>query len=430
MTWTLLRRVLEDRNPARVALLFFVGLALWFICRTSHVSIDGVRYFQLFDDAMVSMRYAANIVDHGVAEFNLGERIEGYTNPLWVALMALAYWVSGTIYAPLVIQLVGGICAGSAIYLYGRILGRDCPELRNLAVWLLVLCYPLLYFSVFGMENSLLALLVALQVAVLGRQSPYLQGALVSAAYLVRPDAILVSALIACLSLAEARRCARAMVPVAMVIVAVLGARYWYYGRFVPNTYVLKMGGGSLPWRLYNGSIFVLPFLATHAFVIYYALHLLLAKARTPAERKWSGLFGVGMAQVGYLIYVGGDGWQYWRHLSHVLPLLIVPALMGLRLKLRKQAAAVSRRKTVAIAMLSLSLLPNLKYLPEMVGARSVFLVAQQNRLIDYSVAINSLEPGADFSMLVFWAGVQGYLVRARVVDALGKVDAKISFSS
>ena len=55
----------------------------------SSAVIDGERYFSLGDDAMISMRYARNFVQgHGLV-WNAGERpVEGYTNPLWVLLMA------------------------------------------------------------------------------------------------------------------------------------------------------------------------------------------------------------------------------------------------------------------------------------------------------------------------------------------------------
>jgi hypothetical protein len=47
--------------------LVAAGFALWaiaFIWRSSFVAVDGNRYFSLFDDAMISMRYAWNLV-HG-----------------------------------------------------------------------------------------------------------------------------------------------------------------------------------------------------------------------------------------------------------------------------------------------------------------------------------------------------------------------------
>lgn len=77
-----------DHNIALVFLsvLLFVLWALFFIYKTSFVSIDG---FSLFDDAMISMRYAWNF-SHGLGlVWNEGERVEGYTNFLMVLFMAL-----------------------------------------------------------------------------------------------------------------------------------------------------------------------------------------------------------------------------------------------------------------------------------------------------------------------------------------------------
>ena len=42
----------------------------------------------LIDDVFISVRYARNLVDgHGLV-YNVGERVEGYTNLLWTLLLA------------------------------------------------------------------------------------------------------------------------------------------------------------------------------------------------------------------------------------------------------------------------------------------------------------------------------------------------------
>ena len=56
---------------------------------SSVVAIDGRRYFGLFDDAMISMRYAWNFSHGQGLVWNAGERIEGYTNLLWTLIMAV-----------------------------------------------------------------------------------------------------------------------------------------------------------------------------------------------------------------------------------------------------------------------------------------------------------------------------------------------------
>jgi hypothetical protein len=69
----------------------FVVYACLFIYRTSFV-VGQERYFSLFDDAMISMRYARNLAHgYGLVWNPGGERIEGYTNPLWVLYMAAVH---------------------------------------------------------------------------------------------------------------------------------------------------------------------------------------------------------------------------------------------------------------------------------------------------------------------------------------------------
>ena len=43
----------------------------------------------LCDDAFISFRYAVNLAHAGALEYNVGERVEGYTNFLWVVLLGL-----------------------------------------------------------------------------------------------------------------------------------------------------------------------------------------------------------------------------------------------------------------------------------------------------------------------------------------------------
>src|SRR5215217_9297644 len=85
----------------------FVAWASLFIYRSSSVGIDGRRYFCLFDDAMISMRYAWNF-SHGMGlVWNVGERIQGYTNLLMTLIMSIATLVFDKSIAALSIQILG-----------------------------------------------------------------------------------------------------------------------------------------------------------------------------------------------------------------------------------------------------------------------------------------------------------------------------------
>src|ERR671913_2350701 len=85
----------------------FVAWASLFIYRSSIIGIDGRRYFCLWDDAMISMRYAWNF-SHGFGlVWNPGEYVEGYTNPLMTLLMSLATLVFEKVNAVLAVQVQG-----------------------------------------------------------------------------------------------------------------------------------------------------------------------------------------------------------------------------------------------------------------------------------------------------------------------------------
>src|SRR5215218_6616838 len=85
----------------------FVAWASLFIYRSSFIGIDGKRYFCLFDDAMISMRYAWNL-SHGFGlVWNPGEYVEGYTNLLMTLLMSLPTLVFDKVDAVLAVQILG-----------------------------------------------------------------------------------------------------------------------------------------------------------------------------------------------------------------------------------------------------------------------------------------------------------------------------------
>ena len=94
------------RSPRAAAALAALALLLF------TVNVAGL-YF-LIDDAFISFRYARNLNDGLGLVFNPGEWVEGYTNFLWVILMA------GVMKAGLPVEIVAnvaGIASGAALLL-------------------------------------------------------------------------------------------------------------------------------------------------------------------------------------------------------------------------------------------------------------------------------------------------------------------------
>src|SRR5260221_9972554 len=59
--------------------LVLVLLGWWYLAE---------RQYLLIDDSYIAFRYAANLANGVGPVWNVGERVEGYTNPLWVLFMA------------------------------------------------------------------------------------------------------------------------------------------------------------------------------------------------------------------------------------------------------------------------------------------------------------------------------------------------------
>src|ERR1700750_538681 len=84
----------------------YVAWAAVFIARSAVVTDQG-RYYCLFDDAMVSLRYAWNLAHRAGVVWNPGERVEGITSLSWSLYMSVGTLILDKSAAVLFVQLTG-----------------------------------------------------------------------------------------------------------------------------------------------------------------------------------------------------------------------------------------------------------------------------------------------------------------------------------
>ena len=102
-------------------LLLWAGYAASWIARASY-EIGGVRFFALWDDAMISMRYGRNLARGLGLVWNPGEYVEGYTNPLWTLWMSLLHLLPLSLHIPsLLVLLTGAALQGATVVLTYRL---------------------------------------------------------------------------------------------------------------------------------------------------------------------------------------------------------------------------------------------------------------------------------------------------------------------
>ena len=439
----------------RALVMFYVLWALLFIYKTSSIGLYGDRFFILFDDAMISMRYAWHLAEgHGLV-WNPGEWVEGYTNPLWTLYMAGLIYVFGEHISPLLVQLTGALSVvGSAYFMYRSatmLVARRRVDLQfriagPLAAFLFLSYYPISFWALAGMEAGPLTLVAALALYVTVRDwdegplpstVPILFGCL-TVAYFLRPDGILsVAPLIAAVLVRQLwqRRfrvvlvsCALAGIFLVLVAVHLLW-RLDYYGSLLPNTYTLKIEGIELLDRLRNGVGFLkLFFIETQVIWLVAAFSVLV-------RRDWLvvALFTVPLTLVAYQIYVGGDAWPYWRQLLPGMGHLFVivageatNAWITLLRSARDQRHALQVSGAFAFIILAADISYNIRFIDEIRFDDKPFTFKYNAEHVHVAQALREvLTP--EGVIAVAWAGVIPYYWQGAANDILGLTDRKIA---
>lgn len=450
-----------ERSWFTVILLVYWCYAALFMYRTSFVVFER-RFFVLFDDAMISMRYAANLAaGHGLV-WNPGDTpVEGFTNPLWTFFMAAAHLLPiDHAVISVVIQITGAAALFASLFFVRKIAGLlsgNSPAVMLGAVAVTAFYYPLIYWSLMGMEVSVFILIAAAAVWMAlktlrdDRWSPWLY-VLLGVGTLVRIDAAVpFVAVLAYMAVAQKRFRSRHLVWGICLLAAFLAGqtllRLWYYGDLLPNTYYLKMTGIPVWMRIGRGLLVFADFAVRTNPVLF----LLPAAFVLVRPNKYTGLLlTVAAMQFAYSIYVGGDAWEDWsganRFISTVMPLYLIlftvalhAVIDGAMARWRGNTAGTGaaapdgkglsgRLRTAAFpAAMALSLFLFNSY------AIGEFLMLKPPSQVDFNremverVEIIEYVSQPDATVAVTWAGIIPYFAGRYCIDLLGKNDRRIA---
>ena len=330
-------------TPRRAIWLCVPVMALVLLCE--HYSRLYGR--NVVDDAMTSMQYAKQLALGNGLVFNLGERVEGYTNFAWVVCMAPIYWLSSQLgfdFVHAVVRCSIALAAANLALTYAlarRWLGAGHP-----AVWLAVgLCLvdnSFAVWAILGLEVHLLAFFMLLALWAAGATSRFRGlglGLALLGAHLTRPDAGLFCVVFLVGQLSEAaldhRRGRRSQSKAAALSTAGATAiwlvgyglyfylRYRYYGQLLPNTFYLKLGGPIDAWE--RGLRYLHGFMNERAWVPLLALVAGL-NIRIPAVRA---LLLYNLLHALYVVYVGGDFFAGHRFFVPEIPQLALLCAVG-----------------------------------------------------------------------------------------------------
>jgi arabinofuranosyltransferase len=382
------------------------------------------------DDAWISLRYARNLVEgHGLV-FNPGERVEGYTHPLWVLLDTLI--VALQLSPRLVLSLLGVACwiaAASATRRAARDSGASA-EAQMFAGAIVAFAAMGVFWGLSGLETAAFAwaLVEAVRLtrsAVRGQSPGIAAGMVFGLACLLRPEGALALLIVIVVTIGAAARegTGRPALRVAGRVLAgsVITYAPWqlfrvvYYGALLPNTFFAKSGGDPR-WLLERGATYLFETAAKGPLV-----PLALALAVAPrAFRRWETLApaAVAFALIGFTLWVGGDYLPFGRFVVPTLPLLAL-AVAGTIDELLARSSIVAAR-SIGVGACLAGLLGHF-------GDTRVR--AFDNATERYRVAGTWLRERAASDALIATpaAGVIGWIGKTRVLDEFGLTDAYLA---
>src|SRR5262245_60563964 len=164
------QRFCRDFEITGLLLILVVAASFYavFILRTSF-AVTGEAYLTLIDDAMISMRYAKNLASGYGLVWNPGEApVEGFTNLGWTLFMACFHLLPISsvkippfiMLASLFVLLINSIL----IFKLVRILDPTSQRAPFIAAAIVAFYYPLVYWTLRGMEVGILTLFIHLSL--------------------------------------------------------------------------------------------------------------------------------------------------------------------------------------------------------------------------------------------------------------------------
>ncbi|MBN6034385.1 glycosyltransferase family 39 protein [Amycolatopsis sp. 195334CR] len=327
------------------------------------------------EDAFITFRYSENLADGNGPVFNAGERVEGYSNFLWMVLIAIpkALFGKGIVVGAAVLGVVCTVaCVVLSYFLVNRMVGKDTDRaLGVLAAVLTAGASGLAAYGPSGLETPLFLLLVLGVLYALAAKRPLIAGLLVALSGMTRPDGLLIAVLVGLYLLVRAIRKRTGWRPVleyaAGLLVLALPWTIWrvvYYGHLLPNAVAAK-SGGSFGWQLAQGGEYLGGFaLASLGFLVLAALAM-IGLVRFGGESEHRSLvwltFGLAFAYLAFITYAGGDWMPAYRLLAPVPPLLGVASVAAYGMldteRLRARVAGLRLMPLAAAAICGLSLL-------------------------------------------------------------------------
>ena len=290
-------------------------------------------YFNhLVDDAFISFRYAKNLVEGKGLTYNFGERVEGYTNFLWVIILSFSYLFQ--LQFEIVAKILGMLLSMAIIIL------MYIQTIRNsgaksfwclMPVILLTANGSFALWALGGLETHLFTFLILLGSSLYiqnhrdkssARSYPFI----FALSAMTRPEGLFVFATTILHKISFERKkitireAGKDIFRFLIIFLPYFLWRFYYYGYPFPNSYYAKVANNW--FQFLKGFEYVQNFYSSFGSIIILLPILFILEYY---KKFWTSyylcLVGVYIA---YICYVGGDQLLIFRFFVPILPFIYI----------------------------------------------------------------------------------------------------------
>ncbi len=264
------------------------------------------------DDAYITFRTVDNFLHGYGLRWNIAERVQSYTHPLWMLLLAGGAFITRADIATVSIALAL-LCSVGAITIYGLGIARSAPA-ALLGITILSVSYAFTDYATSGLENPLTHLLLALFFLVALRfpatpRTAFILALLAALATLNRMDTLLLFLP----SLAHAFWQQRRPRTLLLMLAGFLPFILWelfsllYYGFPFPNTAYAKLNTAIPAGELaHQGLYYLVDSLSRDPVTLFSMAAALVTIAATRSRPHIPIALGMFLYLL-YVIKIGGD---------------------------------------------------------------------------------------------------------------------------
>jgi hypothetical protein len=386
------------------------------------------------DDTWISLHYARRLLEgHGLTWVS-GERVEGYSNPLFVLLCAAG---GGLGFDLLDVARALGVAGFLATVLAVGYAFRpwDRGEFRlaaGVAMFVLATSGSMAAWAMGGLEAPLISAWVTWAAVLLlpaeEPSHPSRAGFLLALATLTRTDGYLFTCafafgLVVCVQGPIRQRLrSAAMLAIAptLALVAQTAFRLAYFGDFIPNTARAKVAISFFTLR--SGIAYLQEATGTLLPIVLTAVASAVLLRRSPSVR----FLACGVAAwLGTIVLIGGDWMPAHRHMVPILPMMVLLASM----LLVRQWSFPERTRRVAVLVAVLALLAFHITLQQVSPANREARDGSEwvRECSQLATSLGKALAKDDPLMAVDVAGCWPYFSRFRSIDMLGLSDRHIA---